>query len=166
MSINKTIYLAGGCFWGVEAYYKNLKGVVDTTVGYANGKMKNPRYEDLKYGMADHAETLKLVYDDNILTIETILEHFLRFVDPYSIDKQAHDIGHQYRSGIYFVDEKEKDIIKNYFDNVLDDNYKIEILPLINFYEAEEYHQDYLDKNPNGYCHVNLNLLKKEERKN
>ena len=163
--MKKEIYIAGGCFWGVEAYYKSLKGVLDTEVGYANGNTKNPTYEDVKHHIANHAETLKLIYDDEIISLEKILEHFLRFVDPYSVDKQGGDIGHQYRSGIYYLDEKEKDIIKKYFDNNLEADYKIEILPLNNFYNAEEYHQDYLDKNPYGYCHVNLKLIKKEEHK-
>ena len=163
--MKKEIYIAGGCFWGVEMYYKNLKGVIDTEVGYANGDTKNPTYEDLKKHLVTHAETLKLVYDNDIISLEKILEHFLRFVDPYSIDKQGEDIGHQYRSGIYYLDNSEKDIIKNYFDKVLNKDYKIEILPLLNFYNAEDYHQDYLDKNPNGYCHVNLKLIKKDEHK-
>ena len=161
----KTIYIAGGCFWGVEMYYKKLKGVINTEVGYANGNTKNPTYEDVKHHLASHAETLKLEYDDELISLEKILEHFLRFVDPYSIDKQGEDIGHQYRSGIYYTDLKEKDIIKKYFDNNLKPNYKIEILPLDNFYNAEEYHQDYLDKHPGGYCHVNLGLIKKNEMK-
>ena len=163
--MNKTIYIAGGCFWGVEMYYKSLKGVIDTEVGYANGDKENPSYEDVKHHLASHAETLKLVYDSNIISLEKILEHFLRFVDPYSVDKQGEDVGHQYRSGIYYVDNNDKDIIKNYFDNELNPDYKIEILPLDNFYNAEDYHQDYLDKNPNGYCHVNLKLIKKNEMK-
>ena len=162
----KTIYIAGGCFWGVEMYYKQLNGVINTEVGYANGDKKNPTYEDVKKHLASHAETLKLEYDENIISLEKILEHFLRFVDPYSVDKQGEDYGHQYRSGIYYVDGAEKQIIKNYFDHNLKPDYKIEILPLENFYNAEEYHQDYLDKNPNGYCHVNLKLIHSSEKKN
>lgn len=162
--MNKTIFIAGGCFWGVEAYYQRLKGVISTTVGYANGNTINPKYEDLKAHIASHAETLKLEYDDSIISLEKILEHFLRFVDPYSIDKQGHDIGHQYRSGVYYQDIKDRDAILNYFKTHLENNYKIEVMPLLNFYDAEEYHQDYLIKNPSGYCHVNLGLIKKEEK--
>jgi len=163
--MNKIIYIAGGCFWGVEEYYKRLKGIINTTVGYANGNTSNPTYEDVKHHFASHAECLKLEYDEGIISLEKILEHFLRFVDPYSIDKQGEDVGHQYRSGIYYTDLLDKDIIINYFNNNLDKDYKIEILPLDNFYDAEEYHQDYLEKNPSGYCHVNLNLIKKNEMK-
>lgn len=163
--MEKKIYIAGGCFWGVEEYYKRLKGVIDTAVGYANGNMENPTYKDVKSHIATHAECLMLKYDDEVINLEKILEHFLRFVDPYSIDKQGEDIGHQYRSGIYYIDSDDKDIIINYFNNNLNNDYKIEILPLDNFYLAEDYHQDYLEKNPQGYCHVNLNLIKKNERK-
>ena len=163
--MNKTIYIAGGCFWGVEGYYKKLQGVLKTDVGYANGDKENPTYEEVKHHMASHAECLRLDYDDSIISLEKILEHFLRFVDPYSVDRQGEDSGHQYRSGVYYTNDLEKNVIKNYFDNNLNSNYKIEILPLENFYLAEEYHQDYLDKNPNGYCHVNFNLIKKNELK-
>ena len=164
--MRKIIYLAGGCFWGVERYYQLLKGVLETEVGYANGNYPNPKYEELKSGKATHAETLKLTYDDKEISLTKILEHFLRFVDPYSIDKQGHDIGHQYRSGIYFTDPEEKPVIIGYFDKVLNEGYKIEVQPLREFYKAEEYHQDYLLKNPGGYCHVNLGLIKEKEAKN
>ena len=163
--MNKIIYIAGGCFWGVEEYYKRLKGIINTTVGYANGNTSNPTYEEVKHHLASHAECLKLEYDSDIISLEKILEHFLRFVDPYSIDKQGEDLGHQYRSGIYYTDLKDKNIIINYFNNNLNKDYKIEILFLDNFYDAEEYHQDYLEKNPSGYCHVNLNLIKKKKMK-
>ncbi len=163
--MEKTIYIAGGCFWGVEGYYKLVNGIIDTTVGYANGNKESPTYNEVKSHIATHAETLKLTYDDKIISLEEILAHFLRFVDPYSIDKQGEDIGHQYRSGVYYTNEKEKDIIKSYFDSRLNPDYKIEILRLENFYDAEEYHQDYLDKNPSGYCHINLDLAKKDIKK-
>ncbi len=163
--MNKTIYLAGGCFWGVERYYQLLKGVISTEVGYANGNIDNPKYEELKSGKASHAETLKLIYDDEVISLTNILEHFLRFVDPYSIDQQGHDIGHQYRSGIYYLDEQDRGTILSYFEKRLEPDYKIEVLPLNNYFKAEEYHQDYLLKNPHGYCHVNLGLIKQNERK-
>ena len=164
--MQKIIYLAGGCFWGVERYYELLKGVISTRVGYANGNYQNPKYEDLKKGKATHAETLELTYDNEVISLEKVLEHFLRFVDPYSLDRQGHDEGHQYRSGIYYLDDEESDIIKAYFSRVLNKDYKIEVTHLENFYPAEEYHQNYLLKNPNGYCHVNLALIKENEKKN
>ena len=163
--MEKVIYIAGGCFWGVEGYYQLLDGVVSTRVGYANGDKENPTYEEVKQHLTTHAETLKLTYDDSIITLEMILEHFLRFVDPYSIDKQGHDEGHQYRSGVYYVNEEDKNIILDYFKKHLGVGYKIEVKELENFYDAEEYHQEYLKKNPGGYCHVNLGLIKENEKK-
>lgn len=163
--MKKIIYLAGGCFWGVEAYYQQLKGVLNTTVGYANGNIKKPSYQDLLQGIATHAETVKIEYDSLIITLEQLLEHFLRFVNPYSLNRQGNDIGIQYRSGVYFTSSDEKLIIQNYFQSRLDNTHKIEVTTLIDFYPAEEYHQDYLIKNPNGYCHVNLNLINSNEKK-
>ena len=163
--MEKVIYIAGGCFWGVEGYYQLLDGVVSTRVGYANGDKENPTYEEVKQHLTTHAETLKLTYDDSIITLEMILEHFLRFVDPYSIDKQGHDEGHQYRSGVYYVNEEDKNIILDCFKKHLGVGYKIEVKELENFYDAEEYHQEYLKKNPGGYCHVNLGLIKENEKK-
>jgi methionine-S-sulfoxide reductase len=100
----KTIYLAGGCFWGVEAYFKRLKGVLETSVGYANGNTMNPKYEDLKAGKATHAETVQIKYDDDVITLTELLGHYLRFVDPYSLNKQGEDEGIQYRTGVYYND--------------------------------------------------------------
>ena len=158
----KTIYLAGGCFWGLEAYMQKLNGVEDAISGYANGKTKNPSYYDLK--TSGHAETVKVIYNPEILNLNDILAHYLRVVNPVSVNKQGNDIGTQYRTGIYYTDEADKITI----DNVLakeqtkhDRPIAIEIEPLKHFYEAEEYHQDYLEKNPGGYCHIDLSLADK-----
>ncbi len=163
--MEKIIFLAGGCFWGVEEYFSRLKGIISTTCGYANGLTKNPTYQEVKSQLTKHAETVKIIYDDKVISLKDILGHFLRFVDPYSINKQGEDEGIQYRSGIYYLDQNDKLMIKDYFKLVLKDDYQIEVKPLDNFYEAEEYHQDYLKKNPHGYCHVNLNLIKNDEKK-
>lgn len=163
--MKRTIYLAGGCFWGCQAYFERLKGVIDTTVGYANGNTINPRYEDLKSGRATHAETVKIDYDDKVISLDSLLSHFLRFVDPYSVNKQGGDSGLQYRSGVYYEKEEDKKTALDFFSSHLKPDYKIQVQPLINFYQAEEYHQNYLDKNPDGYCHVNLNLIKPDEHK-
>ena len=111
----KTIYLAGGCFWGVEKYFSMAKGVISTKVGYANGSIKNPSYEDLKKGRDDASETVKIEYDETIVSLEKLLEYYLRVVDPYSLNKQGEDEGIQYRTGIYFEDEADEKIIKDYF---------------------------------------------------
>ena len=161
----KTIYLAGGCFWGVEAYFKRLKGVAETCVGYANGNTMNPKYEDLKAGKATHAETVQIKYDDDVITLVELLGHYLRFVDPYSLNKQGEDEGIQYRTGVYYTDLLDAVTAETYLSSVLEPNYKIEIKKLCNFFPAEEYHQDFLTKNPHGYCHVNLGLIKPNEKK-
>ena len=163
--MEQIIYLAGGCFWGVQAYFKQLKGVSDTMVGYANGNTAFPSYEDLKSGKASHAETVKITYDDNIISLEKLLEHYLRFVDPYSVDQQGHDVGHQYRAGVYYTNMMDGIRTDAYFTEHLHEGWTIEIKQMANFYPAEEYHQDYLDKNPGGYCHVKLALAKPGEKK-
>lgn len=163
--MEKEIYFAGGCFWGVQEYFSRLKGVIQTSVGYANGTSANPSYHDLKQGLADHAETTYIRYDDNVISLEKLLEHYLRFVDPYSVNRQGHDEGLQYRSGIYYLDEKDKEIVLHYFNEHLEKKYAIQVEKLRNYYLAEDYHQDYLKKNLDGYCHVNLNLIKENEKK-
>ena len=154
-----TIYLAGGCFWGVEAYLKKFPGVYDTEVGYANGTTENPTYEQVCYNNTGHAETVKVVYDTSQITTDQLLEGFFKVVDPTSFNQQGNDRGSQYRSGIYYVDEADKDAADKAV-NTQKEMYKkeiaTEVLPLDNFYPAEDYHQDYLDKNPSGYCHINL----------
>lgn len=166
--MKKTIVLAGGCFWGVEAYYKRLKGVLDTQVGYTNGNKPNPTYQEVCDEIATHAEAVKIVYDDALITLEKLLEHMFRFIEPTSVNRQGHDEGIQYRTGVYYTDAQEKKTAENFL-KAQQKNYKepiaVEVKKLDGFYDAELYHQDYLDKNPKGYCHVNLNLVKKEERK-
>lgn len=161
----KTIYFAGGCFWGVEKYFSLVKGVISTCSGYANGHLDNPTYLDLKSGLDDASETVKIDYDENITSLEKLLELYLRVVDPFSLNKQGADEGIQYRSGIYYLDDMDKDKILSYFHSINLVNHKIEILPLNKFFLAEEYHQKYLDKNPHGYCHINMMELREDERK-
>lgn len=154
--MNKKIYLAGGCFWGVEAYFSKIDGIIDTKVGYANGNTIDATYKNLKN--TNHAETVKISYDSNIVSLEEILLHFFKIIDPTSLNKQGGDIGIQYRTGVYF--ENHEDSVKlNTFFEIIKNNYDefyVELLPLDHFVLAEEYHQNYLFKNPNGYCHINL----------
>lgn len=164
----KTIYLAGGCFWGVGEYYRRLKGVQEVEVGYAQGTKENPTYQEVCTGFTGHTETVKVVYDESVISLEKVLEHFFRMIDPTTLNRQGNDIGTQYRSGIYYIDGKEEPIIKSYVDsqqNQYRDEIVVEIEPLKQFFRAEEYHQDYLVKNPMGYCHINFNLIKPEELK-
>lgn len=153
----KTIYLAGGCFWGVEGYFQKIDGVVDTEVGYANGKTDKTDYRSVKE--TDHAETLKITYDSEKISLEDILVHYFRLIDPTSINKQGNDRGRQYRTGIYSEDDITRARIKLSLDKLQEKYEKalaIENEILANYVTAEDYHQDYLLKNPGGYCHINL----------
>ncbi|MDD4000006.1 MAG: peptide-methionine (S)-S-oxide reductase MsrA [Bacilli bacterium] len=164
----KRIIFAGGCFWGIEAYFKKLKGVINTSVGYVNGNIKNPRYQDLLSGLATHAEAVEINYNENQISLSKLLNHLFRIIDPVSINQQGADIGLQYRSGVYYRDVEDKKVIENFIIKKNQDfNGKIavEVLEERGYFLAEDYHQDYLDKNPQGYCHVNLNLLRPEEKK-
>ena len=155
----KKIVLAGGCFWGVEEFLSRLNGVISTEVGYANGRTENPTYEDVCYKNTYFAEVCLVVYDEHILSLENILKEYWSIVDPTSLNRQGPDVGSQYRTGIYYLDESDLNIIlkskeenqKNYSEKIV-----TEVVPLINYYKAEEYHQKYLKKNPNGYCHRKL----------
>ncbi len=156
------IYFAGGCFWGVEGYFKEIPGVISTTVGYANGKTQDTDYNRVKE--TDHSETVKIIYNEDEITLQDLIEYYFRIIDPTSINKQGNDIGRQYRTGIYYNDEYDKLVINEIIKQKQADYDKkiaVEVQPLNNFIEAEEYHQDYLDKNPGGYCHINLSLAKK-----
>jgi methionine-S-sulfoxide reductase len=165
----KDIYLAGGCFWGVEKYFSLIKGVKSTEVGYANGNTENPTYQDVCKNNTGHAETVKVTYDKTEVTLEFILGMYYDVIDPTSVNKQGGDEGVQYRTGIYFTDDEDGKIIKdsvNELSNKYDEPIVIEILPLENFYLAEEYHQDYLDKNPTGYCHIGAHKFDKAKKTN
>lgn len=166
--MKKRIIIAGGCFWGVEAYYQRLKGIIKTNVGYANGNIENPTYEQVCSGVATHAEVVEVIYDSNIIKLDNILEHFFRIVDPHSLNKQGNDVGIQYRSGIYYESEEDKLVIDEFMNIKQKELVKeilVEVLYLENYYLAENYHQDYLLKNPTGYCHINLNLINSDELK-
>jgi peptide methionine sulfoxide reductase msrA/msrB len=162
---HREIWLAGGCFWGLEAYLDKLSGVVYTNVGYANGKTENPSYQQVCYGNTGHAETVYVRYDPKPIDLATLLAYFFKVVDPTSVNRQGNDRGSQYRSGIYYKDPADKAII----DQVITQEQKkystvivTEVLPLRNYYVAEEYHQKYLEKNPSGYCHIDLSSLDKD----
>lgn len=164
----KEIYVAGGCFWGVEAYFKQLKGIVKTSVGYIDGNISNPTYEMVCDGRASHTEACYLQYDPNLISIESICEHLFRISNPFSKFKQGNDVGRQYRTGIYFVDDEDESIILTFIKSFFKEDYarvQTEVKKAVDYALAETYHQDYLDKNPGGYCHVNLGLAMEDERK-
>lgn len=154
----KIIYLAGGCFWGTEGYFKKLKGVLKTIVGYANGDSENTNYEIVS--STDHAETVKIYYDFSKISLTEILLHYFRIIDPKSINRQGADIGRQYRTGIYWEkgDSESEKTAREFieYEESKIGKVAVEISEIKNFVKAEDYHQDYLDKNPGGYCHVNL----------
>lgn len=161
----KEIYLAGGCFWGTQAYFDMVKGVIKTEVGYANGILENPTYEQVCTGATGFAETTKIIYNPEIINLYQILEHYFRTIDPTSLNKQGGDIGTQYRTGIYTQNLDDRKVVQDFFEIVkvnFDKEIVVEDKLLKNYYVAEEYHQNYLEKNPGGYCHVDLSLAKKD----
>ncbi|MBW9156437.1 peptide-methionine (S)-S-oxide reductase MsrA [Clostridium sp. FP2] len=156
----KTIVVAGGCFWGVEAYISRINGIIETVVGYANGSKKDPTYNEVCTGNTGHAEACLISYDENIISLQKILNKFWGIIDPTVSNRQGPDVGSQYRSGIYYTDKVDLDIILKTKDEAQGKYNKpivTEIQPLVCFYDAEDYHQKYLQKNPGGYCHINLN---------
>lgn len=159
----KDIYFAGGCFWGVEEYFSRIPGVADVTSGYANGKTQNPTYQEVVSQRTGHAETIHLRYDPALVSLTTLTEQFFKIIDPTSINKQGNDRGIQYRTGVYYTDSADLPVLEEVFNAVqmkYADPIATELQPLENFSLAEEYHQDYLKKNPNGYCHISFESLK------
>lgn len=159
----KEIYLAGGCFWGTEHFLKLLNGVTLTEAGYANGITENPSYREVKTGTTRHAETVRTVYDPSKVSLGKILEMFFKTIDPTSLNQQGGDCGIQYRTGIYYTHPEDLPVIESAVAT-LAASYStplaIEVKPLENYYPAEDYHQNYLDKNPDGYCHIHPDLFK------
>ncbi|RXY96402.1 peptide-methionine (S)-S-oxide reductase [Malacoplasma penetrans] len=155
----KKIYLAGGCFWGIEQYYNLNQKIISTNVGYLNSKIDNPTYKDVCNNITDAVEAVELTYDDQVISLNEIIDLLFKVIDPTSINKQGNDIGRQYRTGIYSRDSDELMAIQEKI-NELQNNYskliQTEVMLVDNYYLAEEYHQKYLEKNPNGYCHINL----------
>lgn len=160
--VKKEIYLAGGCFWGVEGYFKQIPGVLSTDVGYANGKSNQTSYNEI--AKTDHAEAIHIEYDASKIDLPEILAHYFRIIDPTSVNKQGNDVGRQYRTGIYYTSADDLKSIDE-FIKMEQKKFKkpivVEVEPLKNYILAEEYHQNYLGKNPHGYCHIDLNLAKK-----
>ena len=157
----KEIYLAGGCFWGVQRFFDQFDGVVQTQTGYANGPGDEVTYKEVCQN-SGHAETVKIVYDETKIGLAQLLEYYFMVIDPLSLNKQGEDEGVQYRTGVYYTDAGDVDAIKRAFDAEqakIGAPLRVELLPLKNFCAAEEYHQKYLEKNPTGYCHIPKALL-------
>ena len=152
----KTIYLAGGCFWGVQKFFDQFDGVVRTEVGYANGPTEAPTYQQV-CNNSGHAETVRVEFDEDKISVSKLLEYYFMIIDPTSVNKQGEDEGVQYRTGVYYEDPELLPEIEAAFkieEDKLEEKLAVELLPLENFYPAEEYHQKYLVKNPKGYCHI------------
>lgn len=157
----KSIVLAGGCFWGVEAYLKQIEGVEFTEVGYANGNSIDPSYEDV-CNSSGHVEAVSVCFDSEVLSTRRLINLFFEIIDPFAVNKQGNDVGVQYRSGIYWQTNNQETLINNEVEKLserLGKQVAIEVAPLKNFYRAEDEHQNYLDKNPNGYCHIPKKML-------
>ena len=158
----QTIYLAGGCFWGTEHFFKQVHGVKATQVGYANGHTPHPSYHEVCTDTTGFAETVKVEYDPSEVSLAFLLDLYFRAIDPTSVNQQGNDRGTQYRTGIYYTNKADLSTIETVV-KAQQKHYKqpirVEVSPLKNFYSAEEYHQDYLDKNPTGYCHLPQSLF-------
>ncbi len=158
----REIFFAGGCFWGVESYFSQVPGVRYATVGYANGDTANPSYQEVCTGKTGHAETVHLVYDPDQVSLQTLTEHFFLIINPLTLNRQGNDSGSQYRSGVYYTDESDLQLLQQVRD-AEQEKYtapiQTELLPLRCYYLAEDYHQDYLEKNPGGYCHIDFSSL-------
>lgn len=162
MKSTKEIYLAGGCFWGTEHFLKQIEGVEVTQVGYANGNIPNPTYQQVCTGTTDFAETVKVLYNPELVDLPFLIDLYFKTIDPTSLNRQGGDKGTQYRTGIYYTDSVDLPIIQRTVESLAAGYSRplvVEIKPLENFYSAEDYHQDYLDKNPGGYCHINPALF-------
>ena len=160
--MQKEIYLAGGCFWGTEHFFKQLNGVIATEVGYANGHTENPTYQQVCTDLTGFAEAVRVTFDDQLVSLRFLLNMYFKTIDPLSVNRQGADVGSQYRTGIYYTDASQLPIIEEKVREVSTELFEplaVEVEPLKNFYPAEEYHQDYLDKNPTGYCHLPLELF-------
>lgn len=152
----KKIYLAGGCFWGLQKYFDQFDGILETEAGYANGPDKAPTYKEV-CNDSGHAETLRINYDEQKTTLSRILELYFDVIDPLSVNRQGHDSGIQYRTGIYYTEESQIPEIEKIYkreETKAGSPLAVEVQKLKNFFPAEEYHQKYLDKNPGGYCHI------------
>ena len=151
------IYLAGGCFWGLEEYFSRISGVLETSVGYANGQVETTNYQLIKE--TDHAETVQVIYDEKAVSLREILLYYFRVIDPLSVNQQGNDRGRQYRTGIYYLDEEDLPTIYALVqeqERMLGRKIAVEVEKLRHYILAEDYHQDYLKKNPGGYCHIDV----------
>lgn len=157
-----TIHLAAGCFWGAQRYLQLIEGVISTRVGFANGNTDNPTYEEVYTDTTGYAEAVELTFDPSIVSLKFLLQMYFKAIDPTSLNKQGEDEGTRYRTGIYYSDEQDLNTITEVIvaeQANYDEEFQVEVAPLKNFFAADEYHQNYLVKNPTGYCHLPVALF-------
>lgn len=162
-AMTNEIYLAGGCFWGVQEYFSRIPGVISSTSGYAQSRVPDPSYRQVCGGQTGAAETVRVVYDPSRVSLAALIRQYFKIIDPFSVNRQGNDVGTQYRTGVYYADDSLKPELERLFAEEArkyDRPLAVELLPLKNFYDAETEHQDYLKKNPGGYCHINFDSLK------
>ena len=162
----RTIYLAGGCFWGMQRFFDQFEGVVGTEVGYANGPDAAPTYQQVCQN-SGHAETLRVEYDPEVISLTKLLGYYFMVIDPLSVSRQGNDTGIQYRTGIYYADPSqlgEIEAVCRAQEAKLGAKLAVERKPLENFFSAEEYHQKYLEKNPGGYCHIPQSMFRLKQQ--
>lgn len=160
--MKKDIYFAGGCFWGTEHFFKQIEGVTFTETGYANGNTPDPTYRQVYTDTTGYAETVHVEYDSEVIELDFLVRMFFKAIDPTSLNKQGEDVGTRYRTGIYYTDAEELPEIRKIYEQVQEEYVSplvVELEPLKNFHPAEDYHQDYLENNPDGYCHLPLELF-------
>lgn len=169
--MTQTIYFAGGCFWGTEHFFQQIHGVLHTRTGFANGRedLPAPSYEQVYTDTTGYAETVFVEFDDEQVSLAFLVRLFFAAIDPLSLNRQGHDTGTRYRTGVYYTSEEQKAVIETVFaeeQKKYTEPMQVELLPLRNYYPADEYHQNYLTKHPNGYCHLPLQLFRwaKEQR--
>lgn len=158
-NMERKIWFGGGCFWGVQEYFSRLPGVLATRTGYANSSVANPDYRQVCSGETNAVEAVEIIYDPEVIDLPYLVDCLFTIINPFSVNRQGNDVGTQYRTGVYYVGEEEKAELEKIFaglQGLAGRPFAVELLPLGNFYPAEEYHQDYLKKNPGGYCHINL----------
>ena len=168
----KTIYFAGGCFWGTEHFFSGVDGVLSAVSGYAQGKADfegRPSYEQVYTDTTGFAETVRVTYQPERISLDTLADLFFSIIDPLSLNRQGHDEGTRYRTGVYYEDEADRSVLEVAFARATEragQPIVVELEPLRNFFEAEERHQKYLDKNPDGYCHLPLELFEMAKQAN
>lgn len=165
----KTIFLAAGCFWGAQHYLKQIHGVVETETGFANGDTDNPTYEEVYTDRTGYAEAVRVVFDPEVLPLKRLVQLYFDCIEPTSVNQQGEDRGTRYRTGVYYIEPEDRLTIQEVYDDVqrgYSAPLAVEVEPIRNFFPADESHQDYLDKHPDGYCHLPQALFEYARRAN